>query len=177
MTRIKMCIVLCSILVCLLGCGQESPIQETENSTNTDVIEDTVLLSDVQPPEFMKRFAIMYYGDNSADVMWGWAENRITEIFFWPKSSYPGFGYTVILQYDYFDGSDSITLCTKYGEYTYDLAYKVDVFQESGTLFRRDTGEDLNRLSPFDEQLLIYNSTTNIAYCFNLKRGTKIVIE
>lgn len=92
-------------------------------------------------------------------------------------SSYPGFKYTVIIQFDYFKETNSLSLKTKYGQYVYTLDSVYPAFIEDNELVNKNTGDKVNLLDPKTERLAIYNSVTKKVFQYTLKKGTTINIE
>lgn len=164
----------CSLL--FWGCSAQD-IQETQIDTETKEPELTVSLSDVRPPVFRERFAVMYCGNDIIDIMWGMQDNVITDGHFVSDSSYPGFGHTIVINYDYFNNTDEVTLSTLYGTYVYARDRSYSVFYENGFLINASTGEKVNRLDADNERLVIYSSVDNEAFEYKLKEGTRIIVE
>lgn len=172
---ISLLIVFCLVFLC--GCASsQAPLESSEVTTDSDNT-DTVPLEDVEPPKFMQKFAVLYYDDKVLNVKWGWTQDTISEGYFWGVSSYPGFNYTVIIQYSYFEKSDKINLVTKYGKYTYSFVKDYDVYVENGELISKVDGSEVNRLDPDNEHLVIYSSVQNKVFEYKLTEGTKISIE
>lgn len=167
-----------AVCVCLqAACKLPATNVDEPQPINTEVNvqkEMSVKLTDIDPPEFGKLFAILYAEKDATNVYWGYVENSIVDACFMTNSSYPGFGYTVMLQDDYFSQQDSVTLSTKYGEYNYTFVSSYEVFDENGELKNHGTGERVNRLDPDTERLSIYSSVSNVVYDYVLKKGTKI---
>lgn len=168
-------IVFCLMFLC--GCAySQASLESSEVTTDSDNA-DTVHLEDVEPPKFMQKFAVLYYDDKVLNVKWGWTQDTISEGYFWGVSSYPGFNYTVIIQYSYFEKSDKINLVTKYGKYTYSFVKDYDVYVENGELISKVDGSEVNQLDPDNEHLVIYSSVQNKVFEYKLTEGTKISIE
>lgn len=174
--------ILILILICfvvqLAGCTKASgnSVVTQEVQCDEDSEQDTVLLSSVTPPQFGKRFAVLYAGNDSTNVFWGYSAS-ITGSFFWADSSYPGFGYTILIQDDYFSKSNSIVLSTLYGTYEYEFVQEYDVFIENGKLISHQSGDEVNQLLVDTEQLAVYSEITHMVYEYKLVKGTKINIE
>lgn len=180
----KRFVVLSTIIIICCCCNVTGCAIVTRKATSAmqDTMEvhesaDCVPLSTVQPPEFGKRFAILYSGKDSTDVYWGYTDDSLTNAFFWTTSSYPGFNYTVLVQDDYFTKHDSVSLSTLYGEYVYKFSDQYDVYQETGELINKKTGAKVNVMDPDSERLVIYSSATSVVYEYVLEKGTKIKIE
>lgn len=173
-------LVTCFILFCssffVTGCSSHENLSSISTETESQN-DDYVLLKNVDPPEFMERFAIMYSGSTSTNLYWGYSNDSITQGFFWTTSSYPGFKYTILVQSDYFNQTDCLKLKTKYGEYQYTFTKKYPVFIEDGELINQDSGEKVNRLDSDNEYLVIYSSVQKEAYEYILTKGTEIKIE
>ena len=168
-------IVFCLMFLC--GCASSQASLESSEVTTDSDNADTVHLEDVEPPKFMQKFAVLYYDDKVLNVKWGWTQDTISEGYFWGVSSYPGFNYTVIIQYSYFEKSDKINLVTKYGKYTYAFVKDYDVYVENGELISKVDGSEVNQLDPDNEHLVIYSSVQNKVFEYKLTEGTKISIE
>ncbi len=173
--RILLIIQLCAISLCT-GCSSVNSNTESV-STVTEDTEDCISLDKIQPPEFMKKFAILYCNNMATDLYWGYAENEITDGYFWTTSSYPGFKYTVIIQFNYFKETNTVSLKTKYGQYVYTLDSVYSAFIENNELVNKDTGDKVNLLDPKTERLAIYNSVAEKVFQYTLKKGTTINIE
>lgn len=78
--RILLIIQLCAISLCT-GCSSVNSNTESV-STVTEDTEDCISLDKIQPPEFMKKFAILYCNNMATDLYWGYAENEITDGYF-----------------------------------------------------------------------------------------------
>lgn len=175
--EISMCALILVCAVLQASCGQGDKDSSTQIAEPTESVcetNDCVPLSSVEPPEFGKLFAIMYSGNDTTDVYWGYTDNNISNACFMTNSSYPGFGYTIMLQDDYFSPYKSVIISTKYGEYTYSFVDKYDVFWENGELTNRETGNAVNQLDYSTERLAVYSSVTNTVCEYKLKKGTKI---
>lgn len=136
-----------------------------------------VPLSEVVPPKANGLFAMMYSGKDVIPIRWGNPSNVVTDGFFWGDSSYPGFEYPVIAQYDYFIKSDSVTLVTSYGSYKYTFERSCPVFVEDDSLIERCNGKKIKNINDMTERLVIYNSTESTVYLYSLEEGTDIIVE
>lgn len=171
---IKKILIICTISMLLGGCTQQTESTEI----NDDEVRSTegVLMSSIEPPSFMQRFAVLYYDNQHKDVLWGDTDAQITSGFFWDDSSFPGFNYTILIQVDYFTGANSVELATSYGKYEYEFVSDSPAYVENNTLMRKDTGTNVNKLDPNSETLVIYNSVDRQVYEYKLTEGTQINI-
>ena len=179
---VALIIIACLSILQITACSSsESEIKTTEVELEPEqaVLNggDFVSLSEIVPPSFMQRFAIMYCNGSATNVLWGATKDNLMEDFFWSQSSYPGFGYTVIIQDDYFDLSDTVSISTQYGAYFYESADVYDVYLEDNKIIDRATGANLISDDAYSEILLIYSSIQQKAYLYKLKKGTTITIE
>ena len=84
---------------------------------------------------------------------------------------------TVIIQFNYFKETNTVSLKTKYGQYAYTLDSVYPAFIENNELVNKDTGDKVNLLDPKTERLAIYNSVAEKVFQYTLKKGTTINIE
>lgn len=169
-------VILFCLSIFMMGCSFNKTISSPVSETESENL-DCVLLKNVEPPHFLERFAILYSGSDSTNINWGYSDDSITQGYFWTTSSYPGFKYTILVQYDFFKFTDNVKLKTKYGEYQYAFDQKYPVFVENGELVNQSSGEKVNKLDANQEHLVIYSSVKKEAYEYILTKGTEIKIE
>ena len=174
---ISLIVLLC---LCNTGCSKVDKTSQIPivSTSEPDLAEDTVKLSDIIAPKYEETLAIMFTDDVVLDIDWGASSQNAVVV---PESGYPGFGKPMLVIVSDPDGikfGNTVTLETGYGQFTYLFKQKQDaVLSDSfeNVISKTERTEIIN-FYEVTEKLFIFDTASGECFEYSFSGGTKITL-